>query len=183
MHGVLNRRALVGLVVAGTVTTLSGCAGNEATQGAARSVPPSPGDAGPGRQPQRFALTVFKDPSCGCCGGWIEHAKANGFSVKVHHPDALGDVFEEQEVPVELQACHLALNAQGAVFVGHIPAKFVRQYLEDPPAGTRGLTVPAMPVGTPGMEKNNEFEPYEVLSLGTDGSTKVFAKVRSAADQ
>ena len=109
-------------------------------------------------------LTVYKDPSCGCCGGWISHA-------------------EEAGLAVEHQSCHLSLTEAGDVFVGHIPAPCVQAYLRNPPAGARGLTVPAMPVGSPGMEQGSQFEPYEVLQLGEGASTTVYAKVTSPSDQ
>jgi hypothetical protein len=69
------------------------------------------------------------------------------------------------------------------VFVGHVPVPFILEYLKDPPAGARGLTVPAMPVGTPGMEMGDEFDPYEVLVLTVDGPPEVFAKVTKASQQ
>jgi hypothetical protein len=133
--------------------------------------------------PALLAFTVFKDPSCGCCGGWVEHAEDNGFTIAIEHPEVLGDVFSKYDVAADLQSCHLSVNSAGSVFVGHVPVRYVLEYLKDPPAGSRGLTVPAMPVGTPGMEMGDEFEPYEVLLLGEDGSDEVFAKVSKAADQ
>nr|WP_281177471.1 DUF411 domain-containing protein [Janibacter limosus] len=72
-----------------------------------------------------------------------------------------------------------ALNPDGDVFVGHVPARFVLEYLADPPKGARGLSVPAMPVGTPGMEQGDQFDPYDVLLL-TDGKPRVLAKVTKA---
>lgn len=128
-------------------------------------------------------LTVYKDPNCGCCGGWISHAEEAGLAVEVVHPDDLSAVFAEHEIAVEHQSCHLSLTEAGDVFVGHIPAPFVQAYLRDPPAGARGLTVPAMPVGSPGMEQGSQFEPYEVLQLGEGASTTVYAKVTSTSDQ
>lgn len=146
---------------------------------------PSSEDSTPtgGRSADSTTLTVYKDPSCGCCGGWISHAEEAGISVEVVHPDDLSAVFAEHEIAAPHQSCHLSLTEAGDVFVGHIPAPFVQAYLADPPAGARGLTVPAMPIGSPGMEQGSQFEPYEVLQLGEGASTTVYAKVTSPSDQ
>ncbi|WP_235736776.1 DUF411 domain-containing protein [Nocardioides alcanivorans] len=190
MSHLVSRRVLVmGLLGVGTVTLVSGCGAESNSSSSAGSTQPAPPTALPenvdryGVDPALLAFTVFKDPSCGCCGGWVEHAEANGFSVAIEHPDVLGDVFADHDVAVDLQSCHLALSAGGAVFVGHVPVPFILEYLKDPPAGARGLTVPAMPVGTPGMEMGDEFDPYEVLVLTVDGPPEVFAKVTKASQQ
>ena len=186
----VSRRALIGLLGVGAVVLVSGCSlesgPTESTAGTKGPPPPSnlpEGVAKYGVDPALLAFTVFKDPSCGCCGGWIKHAEKNGFSIAVEHPEALGEVFTKHDIAADLQSCHLAQSAGGALFVGHIPVPFILEYLKDPPSGARGLTVPAMPVGTPGMEMGEEFEPYEVLVLTKDGSRQVFAKVTKAAQQ
>lgn len=169
MSYAVSRRTVLGLLGAGTLALVSGCGGSSDTS--------SPDG------PALLAFTVFKDPSCGCCGGWAKHAEQNGFSIAVEHPEVLGDVFIEHDIAVNLQSCHLALNPAGTVFVGHVPARFILAYLKNPPAGTRGLTVPGMPVGTPGMETGEQFDPYEVLAIKADGSTEVFATVTKASEQ
>lgn len=186
----MSRRALLGLWGVGTTALLTGCGSESepAPSAASTASPPAP-SALPDRvekygvDPALLAFTVYKDPSCGCCGGWVEHAEEYGFSVAIEHPEVLGDVFAEHAIAVELQSCHLTQSAGGAVFVGHVPVPFILEYLKNPPAGSRGLTVPEMPVGTPGMEMGEEFEPYEVLVLTEDGAAKVFAKVTKAAQQ
>lgn len=186
----VSRRALMGLFGVGAIALVTGC-GREpdsSTLGA-DATSPTPPTAVPenvekyGVDPALLAFTVFKDPSCGCCGGWVEHAEQNGFSIAIEHPEVLGNVFSEHDIAVDLQSCHLALNAAGTVFVGHVPVRFILEYLKNPPAGSRGLTVPAMPVGTPGMEMGEEFEPYEVLILTSGGPPEVFARVTSASQQ
>lgn len=187
----VSRRAMLGLLGVGTLAFATGCGVDESASSPSGSEPASPPAptsvpddvAKYGVDPALLAFTVFKDPSCGCCGGWVEHAEENGFSVSIEHPDGLDEVFERYDVAVDLQSCHLALSAGGAVFVGHVPARFVLEYLQAPPAGARGLTVPAMPVGTPGMEVGEEFEPYEVLTLPVAGSPEVFATVEQASEQ
>lgn len=180
----------MGLLGVGTIALVTGCgSGADSSRSAAGATTPAAPTALPekveryGVDPALLAFTVFKDPSCGCCGGWVEHVEANGFSVAIEHPEVLGDVFSEHNIPVDLQSCHLAQSAGGAVFVGHVPVPFILEYLKDPPSGARGLTVPAMPVGTPGMEMGEEFEPYDVLVLTADGQSEVFAKVMKASQQ
>ncbi len=128
-------------------------------------------------------LVVAKSPTCGCCALWIDHLTARSVRVEVSHPASLDAVFAEHQIPTDLRACHLATTPDGAVFVGHIPAPFLVDYLREPPARARGLAVPGMPVGTPGMESGDAFEPYQVIQLGADGSTSVYADVATAADQ
>ena len=82
-----------------------------------------------------------------------------------------------------LRSCHTAVSSQGYAFEGHIPARDSHQFLANPPADGIGLTVPAMPVGSPGMEVGDKFMPYRVLLMKKDGSTEVFASVESAAQQ
>lgn len=189
MSNSVSRRALMGLLGLGTMALATGC-GREpesATSGARTTAPPPTtlpeAVESFGVDPALLAFTVFKDPSCGCCGGWVKHAEGHGFSVAIEQPEELAAVFAEHDIPAELQSCHLALSAGGAVFVGHVPVPFILDYLEDPPSGARGLTVPGMPVGSPGMEMGEEFEPYDVLVLPTDGPPKVFAKVAKASQQ
>lgn len=129
------------------------------------------------------ALDVYKDPTCGCCNGWIEHMRQSGFDPVVHHPDDLNAIKQQHGVQPELQSCHTAVTGAGHVFEGHVPAKFIRQFLAELPADGRGLSAPGMPLGTPGMEMGDSFTPYDVLLMKRDGSVSVFARVEKRADQ
>lgn len=128
-------------------------------------------------------LDVYKSPSCGCCGKWVEHAEQRGFTVTIHHPSDLARIKAEKGIAPGVQSCHTAVSPEGYLFEGHIPARYIRDFLANPPEDARGLSVPAMPVGTPGMEVENRFTPYDVLLLKNDGSTELFAKVTSASQQ
>lgn len=128
-------------------------------------------------------MTVYKSPTCGCCGAWVEHVEDSGVKVEVSHPDDLNAVKAKYKVPQDHGSCHTAVTAEGDVFEGHVPHKFIAQFLADRPEGAFGLAVPAMPIGTPGMEMGEKFSPYEVRLLMKDGSTKTYAKVSSAAEQ
>ena len=132
---------------------------------------------------QRQALTVYKSPTCGCCGEWIGHIEQQGFVATVAHPEDLNTIKRQYQIAPVLQSCHTAVTDAGYVFEGHVPARYMRQFLDNPPADAVGLSVPGMPVGSPGMEVGERFMPYQVLLLKKDGSVEVYAEVASAAQQ
>ena len=132
---------------------------------------------------ERVALAVYKSPTCGCCGDWIEHLEERGFITETHHPENLSALKDDKGVPPEARSCHTAVSAQGYLFEGHVPALFIRRFLQAPPAGARGLTVPGMPIGSPGMEIDDKFTPYDILLVNADGSTEVFASIARYQDQ
>ena len=131
----------------------------------------------------RVAMDVFKSPTCGCCGDWIEHMEHAQFSFTVHHPQDLNRIKDERNIKPLYQSCHTAVSKEGYVFEGHIPAKYVRQFLESPPQDALGLSVPGMPLGSPGMEMDDRFTPYQVLLLKNDGTAGVYAEVLTPAEQ
>jgi hypothetical protein len=111
-------------------------------------------------------MTVTKDPTCGCCGGWVEHVEAAGYPVRVVESADLDSMKQRLGVPAELASCHTA-EVGGYVVEGHVPAAAINRLLAERPSGT-GLTVPGMPVGSPGMEiPGVDPEPYEVLLFGS----------------
>lgn len=119
-------------------------------------------------------VEVWKDPNCGCCQDWVDHMQANGFAVKVH---ATGNnaVRARLGLPQKLGSCHTALVG-GYVVEGHVPASDVRKLLQQKPKAL-GLAVPGMPVGSPGMDGavyGDRRDPYDVLLVAHDGSTRVF---------
>lgn len=126
-------------------------------------------------------ITVTKDPTCGCCGGWVDHLKAEGFSVDVVETSEINRVKAKLGVPNELAACHTA-EVGGYVIEGHVPATAIRRLLTEKPRA-RGLAVPGMPVGSPGMEiEGSAPETYEVILFGAFGR-RVFARFEGAREQ
>lgn len=124
------------------------------------------------------ALTVYKTPTCGCCGKWVAHIEDAGFEVTVREMDDLTSVKRSSGIAPTHQSCHTAVADDGEyVFEGHVPAKYIEAFLADPPEDARGLVVPAMPVGSPGMEYKDQFSPYDVLLLKGDGTYEIFAHV------
>ena len=121
-------------------------------------------------------LTVYKSASCGCCRAWVDHMRGAGFTVRTVDTEDLGRVKGELGVPATLQSCHTAVI--GAYLVeGHVPAADVKQLLARKPA-VRGLAVPGMPIGSPGMEQGDpkDYDRYEVMAFTAQGRTSVFAQ-------
>ena len=119
-------------------------------------------------------IEVYKTPTCGCCGKWVEHMKAQGFAPTVHDLPDLSAVRAKHGVPAHLQSCHTAL-VSGYLVEGHVPADVIRQLLKEKPK-VAGITVPGMPMGSPGMEQGGMKDPYDVLTFDRAGNTKVFAR-------
>ena len=126
----------------------------------------------------KFSLLVHKTPTCGCCKKWVKHLEANNFSTMIKDHQNLQKVKEQHSIKPKYQSCHTAVSQDGYVFEGHIPSKFIKQFLANPEADAIGLAVPGMPLGSPGMEVEGRFMPYDVLVLFQDGSSKVYAEVR-----
>ena len=118
-------------------------------------------------------ITVYKDPSCGCCLGWVEHLKANGFEVVVKEVPNIQDYKTKNGVPEDLQSCHTAI-VDGYVIEGHVPAAEIKRLLAEHPKA-KGLAVPGMPMGSPGME-GPDPEHYDIVSFDSHGGTKTFDK-------
>jgi hypothetical protein len=130
--------------------------------------------AGAAEAPPR--MTVSKDPGCGCCAGWVEHVRGAGFAVDVIETRDLGPVKRRLGVPVELESCHTA-EIGGYAVEGHVPVSAITKLLAERPAA-RGLAVPGMPVGSPGMEVPGVAdETYDVILFGPVGN-KPFARFR-----
>lgn len=119
---------------------------------------------------------VFKTPTCGCCVKWADYMAANGFELKPRDmPTGVLMRFKtDRGVKPEQAACHTAM-IDGYVIEGHVPADDVKRLLAEKPDAI-GLTVPDMPVGSPGMEVGDTKEPYDVLLMKKDGTTEVYSK-------
>lgn len=119
-------------------------------------------------------VVVHKSESCGCCKLWVDHLQKAGFAVKVINEDNMGPTKERVGVPVGKASCHTA-EVGGYFIEGHVPAADVQRLLREKPKA-KGLVVPGMPAGSPGMEvPSGQVDPYDVLLVGMDGSTKVYA--------
>tara|TARA_B110000858_G_scaffold198442_1_gene265101 strand:- start:69980 stop:70480 length:501 start_codon:yes stop_codon:yes gene_type:complete len=130
-----------------------------------------------------ITLNVYKEETCGCCVGWIAHVDERGFDSAVFHPEDLNAVKEEFGILPKWQSCHTAISKEGYLFEGHIPAKYISQFLASPPANALGLAAPGMPMGSPGMEIGDSFHSYDVVLMKKDGTSEVYATVKKQAEQ
>ena len=130
-----------------------------------------------------ITLNVYKEVTCACCVGWIEHMDEHGYQSTTFHPVNINRVKLDLGLRPQYHSCHTAVTASGYIFEGHIPEKYIDMFLADPPENALGLAVPGMPIGGPGMEIGDQFTPYKILLLRNDGSSEVFAEINSKADQ
>lgn len=123
---------------------------------------------------QATTYTMFKDPNCGCCDHWADHVREGmDAEIAVTQSTQMGAVKDEHGVPAQLRSCHTMI-VDGYVIEGHVPAADIERLLEERPTGVRGLAVPGMPIGSPGMEMGDRTQPYQVLAFG-DAGVSVFA--------
>ena len=127
------------------------------------------------------AVQVFRNPSCGCCGAWIEHLQAAGFNVSVREVEDLVPVRRQLGLPERYASCHTA-TVGGYVLEGHVPAADVKRLLASKPVAL-GLAVPGMPLGSPGMEAGGRQQAYDVLLVDRDGQARMFNRYAQARAQ
>jgi hypothetical protein len=140
----------------------------------ATPVTDQPSDPIPLDYAEAIPMTVYLSPTCGCCSGWVEHLQGNGFEVSLEYHADLAPVKEGFAIPAALQSCHTGI-VNGYAVEGHVPADVIRQFLAEAPA-VRGLAVPGMPVGSPGMEVGDQVDPYDVLTFTSNGETAVYSR-------
>ncbi|MBL8287831.1 MAG: DUF411 domain-containing protein [Rubrivivax sp.] len=123
-------------------------------------------------------VEVWKSPTCGCCHDWITHLRANGFAVTTHD-DGNTAARGRLNMPMRYGSCHTAL-VEGYAIEGHVPAREIRRLLKERPRAV-GLAVPAMPIGSPGMDGpayGGRRDPYDVLLVARDGTATVYQSYR-----
>jgi len=166
----LSKRLFV--VLMAVFLTACSDAGNEANSEEATS-----------EQSNLPVLHVYKSPTCGCCKKWITHLEDNGFQATAHNMNDLSALKRDKQIQPRYQSCHTAVSKDGYVFEGHIPARVIQKFLREKPEGVIGLSVPAMPMGSPGMEMGDHFTPYTVLLLKSDGSHSPYVEINSRKEQ
>ena len=115
-------------------------------------------------------MTVTKEPSCGCCGAWVDHVRKAGFPVEVVESSGVNRLKVRLGVPQALASCHTA-EVSGYVIEGHVPADAIKRLLAEKPKA-RGIAVPGMPVGSPGMEiEGVQNDTYDVVLFGAARQT------------
>lgn len=130
-----------------------------------------------GLAPRAMASTgqpvFYRSPACGCCHLWTERMAEAGLPVLMEDSDDLAGLSQRFGIPAGLEGCHVG-EIGGYVVSGHVPPADIKRLLSEKPEA-RGLVVPGMPIGSPGMEMGDRVERYEVLLLASDGTTSIFA--------
>ncbi len=118
-------------------------------------------------------ITVYKTESCGCCTKWVEHLEASGFQVNIESVVETSTINAALGIPPQMASCHTAV-ADGYWIEGHVPVDLIQKLLSEKPTGIKGIGVPGMPAGSPGMESPYPVS-YQVLSVDDTGSVGVYA--------
>ncbi|MGB0712588.1 MAG: DUF411 domain-containing protein [Gammaproteobacteria bacterium] len=126
----------------------------------------------PAMADEQQTIMVYKTPTCGCCTKWVSHLRNSGFEVQTTDLSDLRMIKKMSGIEPKLASCHTAL-VDGYTIEGHVPAADIERLLAERP-DAKGLTVPGMPMGSPGMEHPNP-QRYQVMLLDNDGNTEVFA--------
>ena len=136
---------------------------------------PSAASSAPTAAAESPLLTVHKSPTCGCCALWVDHVKASGFRAEIQLADNIEPVKRRVGVPAGYGSCHTA-EVEGYFIEGHVPASDIQRLLKERPDAL-GLTVPGMPMGSPGMEvPSGEVRPYTVFLVHKDGTVSPFSE-------
>jgi hypothetical protein len=132
----------------------------------------------PAPAPASDKITVYRVTTCTCCGKWMDHLKAAGFTVEEQIVETRDAAPPRKRVPEKLRTCHTAIVG-GYVVEGHVPANVVKDLLKNKPA-VEGISVPGMPAGSPGMESSTPVA-YDVIAFDAKGNTSVFARIDPTA--
>lgn len=120
------------------------------------------------------SIHVYKSPSCGCCSDWVDHLEENGFDVDVTETNDLNQIKIDAGLTPALVSCHTAFVGD-YVIEGHVPANDIQRLITEAPQAT-GLSVPGMPLGSPGMEVGDRKDHYKVILFNEAGQTRVFSQ-------
>lgn len=145
------------MLIAASLTALSGFSFATENKSEAKSLP---------------TVTVYKSPTCGCCGKWVQHMTSAGFEVVVEDHPNLTPIKKELGVPPSHRSCHTAVIGEH-FFEGHIPPDDIKRFLKSN-SESKGLAVPGMPMGSPGMEGRVKHQ-YDVIEIGQDGGHRIFS--------
>lgn len=127
------------------------------------------------------AITVYRDANCQCCHKWIEHLQAHNFAVDDQIRSDMTTVKQQLGLPVRMASCHTAV-IDGYVIEGHVPADDIKQLLIDKPTDIAGLSVPQMPVGTPGMEMGARKDRFAVFAFDKEDNFSIYQRYQTDAN-
>lgn len=172
MVALLNRRAFVGALAAAGGVAIAGC-GRAQRKEAANVGPANMSTMAPQHVTQA-SMTVYRNPECGCCEAWAALAQQAGYQVSIVDVQDMDAIKRKYGVPPQLASCHTAIVG-GYAIEGHVPLDDVERLLENKPRGIKGIAVPGMPVGSPGMEvPGGAKEPFQVMAFDRAGRVSPF---------
>jgi hypothetical protein len=132
----------------------------------------------------KIELTVYKSKNCGCCNKWIAHLSENNIQTKAINVNDMGSIKSQYQIKPNMRSCHTAVSADGFVFEGHVPVKHIKQFLSGQHAPhITGLSVPAMPIGTPGMEMEGIFHKYNIELLTDNSNEETYRYISKSSEQ
>ena len=117
-------------------------------------------------------IVVYRSPTCGCCGKWLEHLKKHDFNVTDHVTEDVQSIKDKYGVTAALASCHTAIVG-GYIVEGHVPAGDIKSMLKNKP-DIKGLAVPGMDAGTPGMEMGDRKSPFKVIAFDKQGQLTIY---------
>lgn len=121
---------------------------------------------------QTHELTVYKSPSCGCCGNWVGYMNGMGYKMEVINTENVEEIKEKYDIPKDLYACHTTIVNGGEYFIeGHIPNESIERLFEETPS-VKGIAMAGMPSGSPGMP--GEKEPFNIMKIDKTDQVSVF---------
>ena len=168
----LTRRTFVAIFAVTAGLTAAGCGRAQRKELAS---PPRDDAGAADQQPVRAAaMTVYRDPGCGCCEQWAALAKQAGYEVSLVDRTDMPAIKRQHGVPEQLAACHTAIVGNYVV-EGHAPFPDLARLLRDKPRNVKGIAVPGMPVGSPGMEVPGAAkQPFNVMAFDSSGGVREF---------
>lgn len=174
MAGITSRRQFAAGLAGVFALSVAGCGRSVESEPTKRStVTPVPQPS-----PKTMAMTVYRDPGCGCCEQWGQRAQEAGFTVSMINSDDMPAIKRQLGVPAQLASCHTAVVGDYVV-EGHVPLGDVKRMLRTRPPALAGLAVPGMPSGSPGMEMpDGSSEPFKVMAFDDAGQISVFTEQR-----
>ena len=119
-------------------------------------------------------MTIYRSPTCGCCGKWEDHARSNHFVINDIISDDMQAIKKKYGIPEKLASCHTAI-VDGYVIEGHVPVADIEKLLKIKPKVV-GIAAPGMPMGSPGMEMGGKQDDYDVVSFDGSGNYQIFSE-------
>ncbi len=169
-----SRKSLLVMLIVASTYALSACAGAPDGNNTPTSTLTSSNQQAASTQSTLPVMLVNKSPTCGCCELWVDQMEKAGFKVEINDTDDMGPIKERVGVPYGKGSCHTA-EVGGYFIEGHVPAEDIKRLLAERP-DAKGLAVPGMPAGSPGMElPDGRIQPYTVELVAKDGTTSAFA--------